>query len=242
VIKEKLGHRIDGWIHSFFPFLFWRPINPDLLTVVGMVVAGSAGLAFAAGAFRLGGGLLILGGFFDLVDGVVARHFEISTRFGAFLDSTLDRVVDILVMVGLLVFFARASMRNPLAIAETSMTAHWSDFAGWQPAATGDHALLGLVLCTVILVSSVVTSYARARAEHVVERMPGGLLERGERIGLLAGGAIVGVLWPILWLLAIGTVVTVGQRFLYAHREMTRLDRAESAAGVTRVSERMDEP
>jgi 4-hydroxybenzoate polyprenyltransferase len=122
------------------------------------------------------------------------------------------------------------------------MTAHWSDFAGWQPAATGDHALLGLVLCTVILVSSVVTSYARARAEHVVERMPGGLLERGERIGLLAGGAIVGVLWPILWLLAIGTVVTVGQRFLYAHREMTRLDRAESAAGVTRVSERMDEP
>ena len=206
MIKEKLGHRIDGWIHTLFPFLFWRPINPDALTLVGMVIAAGAGLAFAAGAFRLAGVLLLFGGFFDLVDGVVARHFGISTRFGAFLDSTLDRVVDVLVMVGLLIFFARAQ------------------------GADGASAAIGLALCTVILVASVVTSYAKARAEHVLERMPGGLLERGERIGLLAVGAILGVLWPVLWVLAIGTVVTVGQRFLYAHREMTRLDRAAEVA------------
>jgi len=206
VIKEKLGHRIDGWIHTLFPFLFWRPINPDALTLVGMVIAAGAGLAFAAGAFRLAGVLLLFGGFFDLVDGVVARHFGISTRFGAFLDSTLDRVVDVLVMVGLLIFFARAQGSD------------------------ADSAAVGLALCTVILVASVVTSYAKARAEHVLERMPGGLLERGERIGLLAVGAILGVLWPVLWVLAIGTVVTVGQRFLYAHREMTRLDRAAEVA------------
>lgn len=58
VIKEKLGHRIDGWIHTLFPFLFLRPINPDVLTVVGMLIAGAAGLAFTEGAFRLGGGAL----------------------------------------------------------------------------------------------------------------------------------------------------------------------------------------
>jgi phosphatidylglycerophosphate synthase len=194
VIKEKLGHRIDGWIHFLFPFLFWRPLNPDLLTLLGMLVAGTAGLAFAEGAFRLGGVLLVVGGFFDLVDGVIARHFGIATRFGAFLDSSLDRVVDILVMLGLLVFFVR----------EPDWTA--------------------VSLCVVILVASVLTSYAKARAELVVERMPGGLLERGERIGLLAGGAILGFTVPVLWVLAVGTVVTVGQRFLYAYREMARLD------------------
>jgi phosphatidylglycerophosphate synthase len=197
VIKEKLGHRIDGWIHQFFPFLFWRSVNPNLLTVVGMLIAGCAGLAFAEGAFRLGGALLLVGGFFDLVDGVIARHFETSTRFGAFLDSSLDRVVDILIMLGLVVAFVR----------DTS----WVEVA----------------LCSVILVASVLTSYAKARAEHDLDRMPGGLLERGERVGLLALGAILGLLEPVLWILAIGTLVTVGQRFLYAYTEMERLDREQ---------------
>ncbi|HEB88165.1 MAG TPA: CDP-alcohol phosphatidyltransferase family protein [Deltaproteobacteria bacterium] len=200
MIKEKLGHRIDGWIRTLFPFLFWRRIDPDWLTVSGMLVASMAGLAFARGEFRLGGLLLVFGGFFDLVDGVVARHFGIATRFGAFLDSSLDRVVDVLVMVGLIVFFSRE--------------AAWVDVG----------------LCSVILVASVLTSYARARAELVIDRMPGGLLERGERIGLLAAGTILGVLQPILYVLAIGTTVTVGQRFLYARREMVRLDR-ESRSG-----------
>ena len=79
----------------------------------------------------------------------------------------------------------------------------------------------------VILVASVLTSYAKARAELVVDHMPGGLLERGERVGLLALGAILGFIEPVLWFLAFGTVVTVGQRFLYAYREMERLDAEE---------------
>jgi phosphatidylglycerophosphate synthase len=202
VIKEKLGHRLDGWIQSLFPFLFWHPINPDWLTLIGTLVAGSAGLAFAAGEVRIAGFLLLAGGFFDLVDGVVARHFSISTRFGAFLDSSMDRVVDILAMVGLIVFYAQ------------------------------QHEKTGVLLCAVILTASVLTSYAKARAELTIERMPGGLLERGERIGLLAGGSILGLLWPILWILAAGTVVTVGQRFLYARRAMHRLDREERSQGI----------
>jgi len=200
VIKEKLGHRIDGWIHTLFPFLFWRAINPDWLTLVGTIVAGAAGLAFAQGAMPLAGLLLLAGGFFDLVDGVVARHFGISTRFGAFLDSSLDRVVDILAMLGLVTFYARQGEGG------------------------------GVVVCAVILTASVLTSYAKARAELTLERMPGGLFERGERIGLLAAGAILGLLWPVLVLLAAGTLVTVAQRFLYAYREMGRLDREERAS------------
>jgi len=201
VIKEKLGHRLDGWIHTFFPFLFWRPINPDWLTLAGTLIASSAGLAFAEGAHGTAGCLLLAGGFFDLTDGVVARHFGISTRFGAFLDSSLDRVVDVAAMLGLVVFFARANHPG------------------------------GVALCSVILIATVLTSYSKARAELIVDRMPGGLLERGERIGLLAVGSILGILWPILWILAIGTVVTVAQRILYAHREMGRLDREQRCEG-----------
>lgn len=200
MIKERLGHRIDGWIHTLFPFLFWRRIHPDALTVLGTVIAGASALAFAEGAFVVAGLCLLGGGFFDLVDGVVARHFGISTRFGAFLDSSLDRVVDILAMLGLVTYYARIEDST------------------------------GIVLCSVILVATVLTSYAKARAELIIERMPGGVLERGERVGLLAGGSILGLLWPILWVLAIGTVVTAGQRFLYAHREMGRLDREANDA------------
>ncbi len=202
MIKEKLGHRLDGWIHTFFPFLFWRPINPDWLTLAGTLIAGSAGLAFAEGAHGTAGCLLLTGGFFDLVDGAVARHFGISTRFGAFLDSSLDRVVDLAAMLGLVTFFARAN----------------------EPS--------GVLLCSLILVATVLTSYTKARAELIVARMPGGLLERGERIGLLAVGSILGILWPILWILAIGTVVTVAQRILYAYREMGRLDREQRSERV----------
>ncbi len=202
MIKEKLGHRLDGWIHTFFPFLFWRPINPDWLTLAGTLIAGSAGLAFAEGAHGTAGCLLLTGGFFDLVDGAVARHFGISTRFGAFLDSSLDRVVDVAAMLGLVTFFARAN----------------------EPS--------GVLLCSLILVATVLTSYTKARAELIVARMPGGLLERGERIGLLAVGSILGILWPILWILAIGTVVTVVQRILYAYREMGRLDREQRSERV----------
>ena len=165
-------------------------------------MAGGAGLAYAEGEVLLGGMLLLAGGFFDLVDGVVARHFGISTRFGAFLDSSLDRVVDILVMLGLVIAYAR---RDDVA---------------------------GVAVCAIVLVGSVLTSYAKARAELILPRMPGGFLERGERIGLLIVGSLTGWLWPALLLLAIGSTVTAGQRFLYARREMDLLDRAERAAAL----------
>jgi phosphatidylglycerophosphate synthase len=197
MIKEKLGHRIDGWIHLVLPFLFSRPLNPDVLTVIGTGIAGSAGLAFAAGAMPVAGGLLLAGGFFDLVDGVVARHFGIATRFGAFLDSSLDRVVDMLALMGLFAYYLRAEVLG------MSLVVAW------------------------FLVATVLTSYAKARAEQMVEHVPGGLLERGERIGLLALGALTGWIDAILIGLAVGAPVTVGQRFLYARREMARLDRLD---------------
>ena len=106
MIKSTLGKHVDGVVHRLFPFLFIRRLDPNTLTVCGALVSGGAALAFMRGHFVLGGALILAGGFFDLVDGVVARHHGISTRFGAFLDSTLDRLVDMVLLLGIAVHYA----------------------------------------------------------------------------------------------------------------------------------------
>ena len=203
MIKEKLGKHLDRWIHVAFPFLFKRQIDPNLLTVLGTAVSVCAAWAFAEGRFQLGAWVMLAGGFFDLVDGVVARHFGTSTSFGAFLDSTLDRLVDMALMLGLMI--------------------HYS----------GD--LVPQLLAGVVLVSSIVTSYAKARAELMIPHLPGGMLERGERVGILAAGGVFGIMEPALWVLAVGTTWTAGQRIAAAYRELERLDRTQGDAHVGRA-------
>lgn len=198
MIKAKLGDRLDGWIHKAFPFLFKRSLDPNLLTVTGVVVSSGAALAYALGNFPLGGFLLLAGGFFDLVDGVVARHFGRSTAFGAFLDSTLDRFVDMAVMLGIAAHYGLAGRPGMLTLA------------------------------SVVLIMSVLTSYTKARAEQVIPYLQGGTVERGERVGLLAAGSLFGLMVPALWLLAIGTSVTVAQRFWSAHTALGEKDLREA--------------
>jgi len=190
MIKDKLGHKLDQWIHVAFPFLFkWR-INPNALTVIGAGISAVAALAFGRGEFLAAGLLLAAGGFCDLVDGVVARHFGSSSAFGGFLDSTLDRLVDMVVLLALAIYYAGAG--DP-------MTA---------------------VVAGIGLVSSVLTSYTKARAEAMGVDLPGGIIERGERIGLLMAGGIFDVMVPALWVLAVGATATVVQRFTSALRSM----------------------
>jgi phosphatidylglycerophosphate synthase len=200
VIKSVVGERLDPVIHRLFPFLRRLRLDPDALTVCGTLVSLAAAAAIASGRLPLGGVLILVGGFFDLVDGVVARHRGISTRFGAFLDSTLDRLADMALFTGIGVHYAAA----------------------------GDPA--SVLLAGGALTSSVLVSYAKARAELELEQFEVGLLERGERVGLLAAGAIFGLMIPALWIIAIGSTITVAQRFAIARRELNRLDEADRKA------------
>ena len=197
MIKSSIGERLDAVIHQLFPFLFRRHLDPNALTVCGALVSLTAAVAFAFGHFAPGGILMLFGGFFDLVDGVVARHQGSASRFGAFLDSTLDRFVDMALLLGICVHFAARGEAGTVLLAGAA------------------------------LVASVLVSYAKARAELVLPRFDVGLFERGERVGLLAAGAILGFLVPALWIVAIGSAVTVAQRFAAAYREMERLDEAD---------------
>jgi len=199
MIKEKFGDRLDDWIHAALPFLFRRPIDPNLLTVFGAFVSLLAAAAFAVGWFVAGGVIVLLGGFFDLVDGVVARHHGTTTRFGAFLDSTLDRLVDMALLLGIALYFARVGRPEVVLLA-------------------------GVALIAVVLVS-----YSKACAERYVPEIKVGFFERGERVGLLAAGGILGLVVPALWVIAIGSSVTVIQRFDRAYREMQKADAADRA-------------
>jgi CDP-diacylglycerol--glycerol-3-phosphate 3-phosphatidyltransferase len=200
VIKSVVGERLDPLIHRLFPFVLGRRLDPDALTVCGALVSVAAAAAIASGRLPLGGFLILVGGFFDLIDGVVARHRGISTRFGAFLDSTLDRLADMALFTGIGVYYAEA----------------------------GDPD--GVLLAGAALTASVLVSYAKARAELELPHFEVGLLERGERVGLLAAGALFGLLIPVLWIIAIGSTITVAQRFAIARREMNRMDEADRRA------------
>ncbi len=206
MIKAKVGDRIDGWLHAALPILFARRLDPNLLTVLGTLISVAAALCLAFGAFLAGGLLILAGGFFDLIDGVVARHHGISTRFGAFLDSTLDRVVDMALPLGLALFYARAGESGYVLLAGYAMAV------------------------------SVLVSYTQAKAEQVVPDFHVGLFERGERIGVLAAGALSGWVVPALWIVAVGSTVTVAQRVVGAYREMSLIDAGERRAAEESTS------
>lgn len=201
MIKEKYGPKLDQWIQALFPMLFKSPIDPNLLTVVGAGICLVAAAAFGMGYFLTGALLLALGGLCDLVDGVVARHWQISTEFGGFLDSTLDRLVDMAVLIALVIHYAQAGDLTTACV-----------------------AAMGLM-------ASVLTSYTKARAEAIDLPMSGGFIERGERVFLLVAGGALGLMQPALWILAVGATATVVQRFDAARKGLDQAEKKTRSSG-----------
>jgi len=162
-------------------------VTPNLLTVLGLILASAAGVAFAASTwnFRLGALFVLAAGACDILDGAVAKLGSRTTSFGAFLDSSLDRYSDGFLFGGLLL--------------------HW--------AYRGNHLLATLSLSA--LLGSFAVSYSRARAENLIDSCKVGFWERGERTVLLLIGAAFGHLPAALLLLGTLTHLTALQRLLY---------------------------
>ena len=172
-------------------------LTPNAITVIG--TAGVAGGAF--GFYPRGslfGGTLVITGFvlFDILDGMVARIRGTGSKFGAFLDSCLDRIADGSVFGALVIWFAR-----------------------------GGHNLLFASLAVYCLVAGVVVSYAKARAESLGFHANVGLMERSERLlVILVATGLTGLGVPYieaiaLWSLAVLTTFTVFQRFVVVYRQ-----------------------
>ncbi len=200
MIKARFGSDVDALVHRVLPFVAKIPLSPDTLTLVGVGVSGGAALAFALEHDFTAGVLLAAAGFFDLIDGVVARAHGSASRWGAFFDSCMDRVSDLLV------------------------------FAGLAAAAAARADVAGTVLVLWALAASLMTSYTRARAEVDLGNLSVGWMERAERIVILILGAVTGFLVLALWLVAVGSTLTAIQRMVVARRELAKIATGDDAA------------
>jgi len=185
-------------------------INPNALTLIGLGVNTLAaflfGYATADNQRRMFfyAGLVIIGsGFFDLVDGRVARASNQVTRFGAFFDSVVDRYSDVSLFFGLLVYYARGNR------------------------------FFYVVLTALVMTGAVMVSYARARAESLIGSCRVGFMERPERLVLLIIGALFNRMAPALWVIAVLSNITVVHRILYTWRQTQILDATEAAAAAS---------
>lgn len=196
-----------GYLRVIAPIVDWmvaRRVNPNTITTLGTVCAMAAGGIYAAGSIQLAGWVLGLTAVFDVVDGEVARRSGRSTVFGAFYDSTLDRVSDGAVLGGLTIFFARNGVHHSIP-----------DYMSTPMVAV---LLLGII-------GSFLTSYTRARAEGLGIDAKVGILQRPERVVLLSApqaffGLMFGgwVLIAICVLLSVTAWITVVQRIAFVHR------------------------
>ena len=170
-------------------------VSPNGLTLLGLVVAGASAYLLSVGLLWAGGIVLLASGVFDLFDGALARATGRASRFGALLDSVVDRVSEMVVLLGLLILY----MQSPSAE--------------------------GLVLVYLALAGSVLVSYLRARAEGLGIECRVGIMTRPERVVALGIGLVLGHWWPVAVLVVLAAVAglaffTSVQRLFHSWAEL----------------------
>ncbi len=199
---SRYRESVRAWTDPVGRVLFRLRLRPNHLTLAGLGVSLLAAAAFVAGRTRLAGVLLLLAGLFDFFDGSLARVSGQVTPFGAFLDSVIDRYSDLVVLLGIVVLFARTP-----------------------------HAR-GAILAMAGLVGSVMVSYTKARAESIGVECTVGVMERPERLICLILGALFDLLEPALWVLAVLANLTALQRIAFTWRAVRRPAVLPVLAGV----------
>lgn len=165
-------------------------IHPNVLTLTGVIINAWAGWALALGEFWMAGFIMLLANIFDFIDGKVADGLKLSSRFGGFWDSVMDRFSDLFLLIGLIYLYA--TLERPDYVLITALT----------------------------LMFSVMTSYIRARAESIIPQCKVGFMERPERIVLFMIGAFTNRMAAVLWVILILSVLTVLDRIYFTWREL----------------------
>jgi len=213
VFGASIGRGSQRIIDAMVRWLAYGRINPNYLTLIGVSINVACGLLFGLGFFFWAGIILIVANLFDMLDGQVARLSGRVTRFGGFLDSSLDRLSDMVVFVGLMIFYARDG---------------------------SFHSTLNVFLAGAGLMGSVMVSYTSARAESLIPKCDVGFLRRPERVVLLIIGALsthpgsqnllANRMPAVLWVLAIGSYWTFAHRMYHTWLEVNRQDAARALA------------
>ncbi len=205
----------DGFVKLVGPFaraLIRWGVSPNTITTAGALVVIASAVAFGMGKMHWGGALLLASGIFDILDGQVARNGNRASTFGAFYDSTLDRVGETAVFLGIAVWFAQGGVpaaRMPLAVG----------------------------LAITALSASMLVSYTRARAEGLGLECKVGIAQRAERFVVLGVSTVVfgagregALLFWIVVVLAAVTAITVVQRVIYVAQRTETAKRGTGAA------------
>ena len=181
--------------------------NPNVLSVIGLGINVFAALLYGYGQFFYAGLVMIFANIFDMLDGRVARLTWRVTKFGAFLDSSLDRLSDMVVFLGIIIFYSRD---------------------------TENHSTLYAALTGAALIGSVMVSYTSARAESLIPKCDVGFLRRPERVVLLILGSLT--VWPAsshpllnkmpatIWLMAVLSYWTFSHRLYHTWRQIRELE------------------
>jgi CDP-diacylglycerol--glycerol-3-phosphate 3-phosphatidyltransferase len=179
-------------------------IHPNTLTLVGVLVNVAAAWALGLGRFLLAFVIMLVANIFDFIDGKVAHRLQLQSQFGAFWDSTLDRFSDLALLTGLIFLYSKLGR---------------SDY---------------VMIAALALIFSIMTSYARARAESLVERCKVGFMERPERIVLLMIGASTNRMAAVLWVVLLLSILAVANRIYYTYLALNRLPlpSKEGVAGI----------
>jgi CDP-diacylglycerol--glycerol-3-phosphate 3-phosphatidyltransferase len=174
-------------------------MTPNMATIIGLALNGLVAVIIGFGYPLLGGIFLLVASAFDMVDGAIARATGSVSKFGGFLDSTLDRYSEIVVYIGVVV---------------------------WLNRTTDDH--LGSLLVVIAATGALMVSYARSRAEQIGLKASVGLVARPERVVLLALALMINQpLWA-LWILAITTHLTAIMRIAHVWRTAQAEERSSN--------------
>ncbi len=185
-------------------------MTPNMATLLGLLLNAIAAAIIALGDLRIGGLMLLFAGLFDMVDGALARIRNQKTTFGAFLDSTLDRYSEGIVLLGVIIF---------------ALSIHASTLRTWI-----------VVLAYIAALSSLMVSYARARAEGLGMTLKSGLMARPERVLLLAAGLVIGAESWLVWtlaFLALTSTYTAIQRIITVWLKLNASPAQEQAQAPT---------
>jgi CDP-diacylglycerol--glycerol-3-phosphate 3-phosphatidyltransferase len=200
-IKNKARRVFDPIVSGLASF----GVSPFLVSLAGLVLSLYGAWVLAGGSLFWGGVWLIFAGVADILDGGLARHRGVESKFGAFIDSTFDRISELAYFSALIFYY----IERPHG-----------------------YSLLDISLVCVVLSGSILTSYARARLEGLGYSCTVGLMERPERLALLIVGLLLGrhVLTPVLVVIAVGSMITVLQRIYHGWR-VTRERPAQTHVG-----------
>ena len=192
---QSLRYSVRSVVSNWFErpaisLLISLKISADGATFIGLIIAVISGYYISQGQFLLGGGLVLIGAIFDLLDGGIARSTGKVTKRGALTDSVFDRVSEIVILSGLGMYYVSAEKVDSTAV----------------------------LLAFAAIGGSLLVSYVRARAEGLGVKGTAGFLTRPERIVITVTGLVLGYPLIVLWILGIGTPLSAIWRFLDSWR------------------------